>query len=440
MTRSRIPLPPAARFALPLCLALLLLAVPAAAKDKKKKKAAGATNGEVAGVVIDGNGEKLEGIEVTLTMGPDGATAGSAVTDKKGEFELTVQVASEEDAAAAAEAEKPVIGKYELRLFGEGYAPFVNELDLTAGERLDVEVTMLDAAAGIRNEAINAYNVGVQLHSADKLDEAAAKFREAIEIDPSVAEPYLGLADVAIARTKPEEGLEAIETYRKLKPDEEAGKRLAYEIYRALGRMDEAKALAADLGIEAADKDLAIQVFNQGAVASQQGNQEEALAKFEHALKLDPTLGPAWAGLASIFYNQRELEKAVEPAAKAVELQPEHEQSRRIQFLVLDGLGVPESADAWEAYRQMNQPAALELLYLRADLDFRNNDTAAAETAAQRILTLDADFAKAHLLLGKIFASSDAAKAKAHLQKVVALAPEGDPDRELAQEMIGYLE
>jgi tetratricopeptide (TPR) repeat protein len=155
---------------------------------------------------------------------------------------------------------------------------------------------------------------------------------------------------------------------------------------------------------------------------------------------MDPSLGPAWAGIASIYYNRRELEKAVEPAAKAVELQPDHEQSLRIHFLVLDGLGKPEAAQAWETYRAKNQPAALELLYLRADLDFRNNDNDSATAALERILTLDADFAQAHLLLGKIYASSDVAKAKAHLQKFIELAPADDPDLELAREMAGYFE
>lgn len=442
MIRSRIPSP--IRLAapiLPTLLALLftvLLSAPGVAKDEKKDKNDVAI-GEVAGVVIDGAGQPIRNAEVRLVAQSDGSAAGMATTDKKGIFEIEVSLPVPPATDAGAEAEMPAPVAFGIEIESEGYAPFANELILTAGERLDIEVTMLDEAAGIRNQAINAYNEGVQLHAAGKLDEAAEKFRQAIEIDPSVAEPYLGLADVAVANLKPEEGVEAIETYMEMKPDEPGGQRLAYEIYRAVGRMDDAKALAANLGIEAADKDLAIRVFNEGAIASQKGDGAAALAKFQQAVSMDPTLAPAWAGIASIYFNERKLEEAVEPAKKAVELQPDHEQSLRIRFLILDGLGTPEAAEAWEAYRGVNQTAALELLYLRADLDFLNDSIGSAQAAAQRILTLDADFAKAHLLLGKILASTDVAKAKAHLKKFLELAPPDDPDRAFAEEMMGYL-
>lgn len=440
MIRSSLPrsLSLRARLALVtslLGLACLWLAAPAVAKKNDD------AIGQVAGKVVDREGEALQGIEVKLVALPDELPAGAAVTDRRGEFEITVQVASEAVAEGTEDAESPPpSGTYEIRLQGQGYAPFSNELEVTAGERLDVEITLLDAATGVRNQAIALYNEGAQLHGAGDFDAAARKFRLAIETDPTVAEPYLGLADIALAQGEPEKGLEAIESFLERKPDDAAGQRLAYEIYRALGRMDEAKALAAELGIEAADQDLAIQVYNEGAVASQKGDMETALAKFERAVEMDPNLGPGWAGIASIYFNRGELEPALESAGKAVELQPDHEQSRRIHFLILDGLGRKEAAEAWEAYRQMNQPAALELLYLRADLDYRNDAADSAQRAAERILTIDADYPKAHFLLGKIYSSTDTAKAKAHLETFIALAPEDDPDRELAQEMIGYLQ
>ena len=447
MIRSCIPSPVCRiaqdslpRYALLALLVALLLPVPGVAKKDKQVAAVG----QVAGVVIDGKGQPVRDAEVRLLAKSDGSDAGAvttqqtATTDKRGVFEIEVSLPAAPAADADADAAPEPVG-FDIQIEAEGYAAFANELQVTAGERLDIEVTLLDEAAGIRNRSINAYNEGVKLHSEGKLDEAAEKFRMAIEIDPLVAEPYLGLADVAVANLKPEDGVEAIETYMEMKPDEPGGQRLAYEIYRAVGRMDEAKALAAKLGIEAADKDLAIRVFNEGAVASQQGDGATALAKFEQAVTMDPTLGPAWAGIASIYFNERKLEEAVEPATKAVELQPDHEQSLRIRFLILDGLGRQEAAEAWEAYRALNEPAALDLLYLRADLDFRNNSIESAQAAAQRILTIDADFASAHLLLGKILASSDTAKAKAHLDKFLELAPADDPDRVFAEEMLGYL-
>ncbi|MDA8019065.1 MAG: tetratricopeptide repeat protein [Thermoanaerobaculia bacterium] len=413
------------------------LAAPTFAKDKKKKKRGqGDLYGEVAGVVVDRDGNQLKGIEVELTAKADGSAAGSAVTNKKGQFELSVLLAE----ASAGDAEETVAASYQIDLRGEGYAPFSNELSVAAGQRIDVEITLLDAAAGLRSRAIGVFNEGVQFHGAGNMDQAAERFREALEIDPSVAEPYLGLADIALAAGKPEEGLASIEVYLERKPDDPAGQRMAYEIYRALGRMDEARALAGKLGLEGVEKDLAILVFNEGAIASRKNDDETALAKFHQAVEMDPDLGPAWAGIASIYYNQRQLEEAVEPAARSVELQPDHEPSARIHFLVLDGLGRPEAADAWDAFRKLNQPAALELLYLRADLDFRNNATDSAQAAARQILTIDADHAGAHLLLGKILSSTDTATAKAHLRKFLELAPPDDADRPLAEEMVGYLE
>ena len=89
------------------------------------------------------------------------------------------------------------------------------------------------------------------------------------------------------------------------------------------------------------------------------------------------------------------------------------------------------------SYIELDRAAAADLLYQRADLDFRDNQPELARAALLKVLELDPDMARAHYTLGKVYASTDTAKAKEHLQKFIELAPE-DPEVETAKAMISY--
>lgn len=396
---------------------LALLAAPGAARDKKVKP------GELSGTVMGQDEKVLEGIQVTATDLSTGDVAGRTETNRKGRFEIRIDAPT---------------GRYKLSLVGEGWDPFEAELDLGPGEAQDTQIKLIDIAAGQRNRARDAYNEGAAAHTADELETALGKFQESAKLDPSLAAPWLGLADIHLRQGASAEAVTAIETYRRLDPDNEQGKRLAVAIYRAADMTDKARGLAAELGDTNLDRDLAVQTYNEGALASQGGDYETALAKFSEAAELDPSLAEAHSGAASVLYNQEKYGEALAAADRAIALDAASAQGLRMRFLVLDAQANPDAATAWSAYHGVAPEAALDLRYRRAELDFRDGNNDAAKAALQAILEAKPDMARAHYTLGLIYSSTDAAKAKEHLGKFIEMAPD-DPEVEAAKEILAYL-
>lgn len=397
-------------------LTLGLLFAPASAMWAKDKPDA-----ELTGTVKSTAGEAVEGAKVEV-LGADGAVVGETMTDRKGEFEIEL-----------------LAGDYAARFTAEGLTPFEGVVSLEAGMKQELAVTLLDEATGRRNQAIDAYNAGAQAHRSQDFETALSKFQAAIEFDPELAPPFLALADVHLQRGDNAAAIAAIESFLELKPDDEQGKKLAFEAYRRSGDTAKAEELAAQLGSQDMSKDLAVGIYNEGAVASQDGDYETALAKFKQSVELDPSLAQAHAGIAALLYNQEQLDGALEAAHRAIAIEPENRQALRIQFLVYDGRGDYEKGlPAWEAYRTLDEKGAIQLLYTRADMEFQAGEIDAARTALSKVLEVAPDYARAHYTMGLTFTGTDPVKAKEHLQKFIELAPD-DPEVATAREILSYL-
>ncbi|MCP9206382.1 MFS transporter [Streptomyces sp. NEAU-Y11] len=83
----------------------------------------------IAGSVRTTGGEPLAGATVTAT-GPDGAVAGAATTDEKGEFTLP----------------EPASGAYTVTVAADGHRPHATQVELTGGEPVRVDVELRPAA------------------------------------------------------------------------------------------------------------------------------------------------------------------------------------------------------------------------------------------------------------------------------------------------------
>ena len=404
--------------ALAAALAVILSAPPGAEAKKKKKEEVSV----LSGVVVNQAEEPLAGVAVKLNAASGSEFTASATTDKKGEFRIEV----------------PTEGSYLLRLEKEGYAPLETTTFLALGEKQTAQIQMLDAAAGRRNEAVRAYNEGAEAYEAKDLARAKERFLAATAADPSLAEPFLVLADIYLVEGAHQEAAAAVEKYLALKPDDQKGQMLAYEAHQKLGNQARVEELRARLGETDAAPQLAIQIFNEGAIANQEGDLETAIEKFQAALGLDPGLAEAHAALAAIHYNREKYDEALVHVEKALELKPQHVTSHRVRFLIQDARGDRKAADeAMASYIAIDTDGAADLLYQRADLDFRDGEPELAKAALLRVLELKPDLARAHYTLGKIYASTDTAKAKQHLLKFVELAPD-DPEVATAKEMMSY--
>jgi len=410
------------RCAVAVAVALAVAFLPASASAKKQKKTLSDV-GVIAGKVVDVGGTTLDGIQVAVASVEPGGFEGSTETGKNGEFLIQVPRAE---------------GDYRIELTGDGYAPFEATVNLGGGEQQNIEFRMIDAATGRKQEAREAYNQGVRAFNEGEVAVAGELFRQASKLDPELPEPHLGLAEVKMRNEDYAAAAVAVDRYLELRPGEEGAQSLAYEAHSKAGNEERAAELREALGKGEKGPDLAVQTYNEGAVAFQKGELETAIAKFQAAIELDPELPNAYAGLASAHYNREEYEKALEMTSKLLELDPESVPGRRIRFLVHDSTGDREAAmKAFEAYHEVAPDAAIDLLYRRADLDFRGSRPEAAKAALLEILELDPDFARAHYTLGLIYANTDTAKAREHLQKFLDLSPK-DPEAGSAKEMLEY--
>ncbi|RMH23597.1 MAG: tetratricopeptide repeat protein [Acidobacteria bacterium] len=399
--------------------AALLVAVPALAKKKKKTEHA-----ELVGVVQGLDEQPLAGAEVRLT-GPDGEVVYAGRTDEEGSFEVWVDNAA---------------GEYQLHLAKDGYAPFDTPLELTAGEGYNFTFKLLDDASARKNEAIRAFNEGNELYRKGDVAAAKERFLAARDADPGLAPPYLALADVYAGEEDWQQAKEMLERYRDLAGEDDRVLRLAFQIYNALGdKENERRVLERLRGTEHA-RPLAARIYNQGVALLQQGDHGAAAERFRAAADLDPTLAEPLVGLASIQYNAGDYGALAPTLDKLLQLAPDNVNGLRLKFLLYDALGETDKAwEAFEAYQAAEPDQAADLLYQRADMDFRAGQTAAAQRALLRILDLVPDHPRAHYTLGLVYASTgDNAKAREHLSRFLELAP-NDPEAPTAREMLPHL-
>lgn len=402
---------------------LCVLLAPTGAEAKKKKKPEKEEEVALEAVVLNQAGEVLTGVMVGVSADSGSDFAAETTTGKEGEFAM----------------ELPGAGDYTLRLVKDGYTPFEQSLRFEAGERQSVRVEMLDASVGRRSEAVKAYNAGADAYEARDLDQAKEHFLAATQADASLPEPFLVLADIYLSQETPAEAAAAIEKFLELVPGDRKGQMLAYEAYQKLGDQAKIAAYREILGgdAELAPK-LAIQAYNEGAMANQKGDVESAIEKFRAALDLDPNLVEAHAALATVYYNLERFDEAVASVDKALELKPEHKAASRVRYLIHDARHDQQAAKAAiESYSKIDPQGAASLLYQRADLDFRAGETALASAALLEVLELAPEMARAHYTLGLIYSSTDTAKAKVHLKKFIEMAPD-DPEVASAKEMLSY--
>jgi len=232
------------------------------------------------------------------------------------------------------------------------------------------------------------------------------------------------LADLHFAQGSFAESADAAERYLSLEPDDREIQARAYQAYRRAGnqaKVDEWRALLVETG---AAKQMAIDVYNEGAQANQEGNVDAAVDRFQVALDLDPALAEAHAGFAAIYFNQSRYDEALTAVERALALKPDNASSLRIRFLIYDQTGNQAAADAAiGAWAAVDAGGAVGLLSRRAEIAFRAGRRRDARAALLKILEIEPNRARAHYMLGLIYAQDDTAKAREHLERFIGLAP-----------------
>jgi tetratricopeptide (TPR) repeat protein len=202
-----------------------------------------------------------------------------------------------------------------------------------------------------------------------------------------------------------------------------------------------AASAAGTLDPAASKKNEAVDVYNQGVMALRAQDYDTALALFQSALEKQPDLGAAHAALARVHMERKEHEKALEHAKHAIELEADLDSMQQVLYTSHSALGNQAEAQAALAALQAANPEKASQNVFNEAVDLYNSGKMAeAKAGFEKVLAANPDHAKAHYLMGLVFVNeADNAKAREHLQKFLALAPD-DPDAATAKEMLQYLQ
>lgn len=191
---------------------------------------------------------------------------------------------------------------------------------------------------------------------------------------------------------------------------------------------------------ESSPAERAVQVFNQGVEALQQGDDPTARKKFEEAVALDPNLAAGWSALATLALQDKELPRAIELAEKARSLDAKDLRALRVLVEAYDQAGQKEKSAAIRAELVAVDPktAALEA-FNEGVRHYNAGNMSEALTLFEKAVAANPDHAKSHYMLGLCLASSGRnQEARDHFERFLALAP-NDPDAPTAREMLTYL-
>lgn len=262
-----------------LAFAFIAAGVPAAAQ----------TTGAIKGKVVDGKGQPVDKAVVSIEFKGGTNQVREVKTNKRGEFtQVGLQpgpyyVVVKADAGQAADQVQLGIGTAEMNF------------------------TLKPAAKGMSPEEAafrKLFDEGVAAAGAKNHDEAIAKFNEAAAMRPDC---YACIMNIGSSQYEKKEFDKAEASFKKaaeMKPDDAKPVQMLADLYNAMGKRDDAAAMAtkaAALGA-ASGGGSAQDSFNQGVILWNAGKIAEAKTQFEAALKADPNYPDAnyWVGMANL--------------------------------------------------------------------------------------------------------------------------------------------
>lgn len=187
---------------------------------------------------------------------------------------------------------------------------------------------------------------------------------------------------------------------------------------------------------EAPKPDPSVALFNEGASLANDGDVPGAIAKIEEAVAKKPELVAGYDALAKLYVRQKDYDKAIDRANKALSFDPDQPELYGVLYDAYTAKG--DKAKAAEAKKKM--PANAAVLFNDAAKLLNASKDAEAEPLLKQAIAADEKFAKAYYELGMIYVRAGKnADAKTNLQKYLELEPNGS-DAATAKEMLKYVQ
>jgi tetratricopeptide (TPR) repeat protein len=162
-------------------------------------------------------------------------------------------------------------------------------------------------------------NLGAILLNMRRFDLAAAHLKKAVELNPYSPEAYSYQA-IALAETgKPDEAARALEKALRFGPEMAIVYYAKGCVLAKAGALEPA-ALAYQKSISIAPSHMAC--GNLGNILFVQGKLDDAAASYRRAIAIDPNASDGYFNLAIVLDKLGDREKAIEAAARAIEVNP----------------------------------------------------------------------------------------------------------------------
>ena len=272
------------------------------------------------GVVTDSEGKPVEGVNITVTTPNLGSFKLSVKTDAKGSYGTLLN-----------DCTMP----YRIRFEKEGFVPHNEDKKIPIGDmgKVDVQLTKGSEAAAKaapgaparsaptgNEQAVTAYNAGVEALNAGDKATAEAKFLEAVTKNPDLPAGWLALTQISQDK---KDWAKVIE-YGQKATDLDPTLTNVYAVMAEASRQMGDKKGAADWTARYAEAnpDSPEILYNKGIDLYNKGKMKDAEAALNKTIEAKPDFALAhfWAGMAA--FNQNKKAPCREHLDKYLELDP----------------------------------------------------------------------------------------------------------------------
>lgn len=290
--------------------AALMLALPAAAQ----------TSGTVKGTVLDEQGQPIEGATITIELAEGSGRRFTTKSGKKGEF---FQVGIPPGAYTIS-GSKDKLGSDPMSVRVRAGQVVGGEIRLSANT---VAASKEAAAKGAELKKI--FDEGVTLSSAGKHNEAVERFNAAIAVSPTCGDCY---SNIGYSYSQLKDWEKAEVAYRKsieMRPSDAAAYNGLAAVYNAQRKFD----LAAEASVKATEFAGSLSApggaagsadaqYNQGVILWNSGKISEAKKAFEGAVAANPSLAEAHYQLGMVLVNEGNMAGAATEFETYLKLAP----------------------------------------------------------------------------------------------------------------------
>ncbi len=392
------------------------------------------TKGRLIGIVVDTEGNRLEGVTVTATSPELPDFKEVEITDKKGVFKVDFD-------------EINVVYHYQFDKVG--YQTLKAEQtwkkDGTSRHTFEMQPGESTLAGTLAvpaqlNPAYEAFQAGAAAFESKDYSTAIARFKEAVTHDPGLRQAWGALSVAHLEQGQYEEAAAAAEKAIALGATEQTVLRARWEAYRNLG--DEEKTAEALAAAEQAGNmaEEAKRIFNEAVGYVKADDHEAAFARFKEASELDPSLEAAVRGVATTGLQTGRYAEAIEAAKVLLANDPRNEQALRVRYNAALELGDEDLIfDALVGVAPFEAELARAGLWNLALAAYDANDAPRAKERFGRVLGIDPGRAECHYFLGLLNVAEAAnEEARRHFERFLEMAPD-HPEAATVREVLEHL-